>query len=72
MALAASGGVLSGILFDRLVKPVSPVVPQLSDTTGKLRLIPALTLVAVFTVGAMAIHLILKVFKIKIFNKVIR
>ena len=77
MALAASGGVLSGILYDRATKPTTPILPSLADSSApsffsSIKLIPTITAIAVITVGGVALHLLLKVFKIRLFGKVVK
>jgi hypothetical protein len=73
MALAASGGVLSGILIDKYVAPATPpiILPQ-TQTSGNFDFLKTAKLIGILTIGAVAVHLVLKLFKIKIFNKVIR
>jgi hypothetical protein len=79
MALAASGGVLSGILWDRTTKPApaDQVLPNQADQSAvsffsSIKIIPTLKLIAIITVGGVAIHLLLKVFKIRLFGKVVK
>jgi len=69
MALAASGGVLSGILYDKYTTPANPVLAASVNTNGKLDLMKTLKLIAIITAGAFALHTILKIFKIKIFGR---
>ena len=68
MALAASGGVLSGILFDKLAPGPEPTVPV--NTGGSFDFFKTVKLIGILTVGAFAVHLIIKMFGIKIFNRV--
>jgi hypothetical protein len=70
MALAASGGVLSGIIYDKVTSNPDPIM-LVNNPTG-FNFIKIVKVIAILTVGAFAIRLIVKMFGIKIFNKFTR
>lgn len=67
-ALFASGGVLSGILYEKNTSPANPVFTPATETEGKFDFFKTLKLIAIITAGGVAIHLLMKLFKIKLFG----
>ena len=76
MALAASGGVLSGVIYDKATTPATatpataPTVFGIKNSDGSINFMAALKLVGILAAGALIIHFVLKIFKIKLLNKV--
>lgn len=68
MLLASSAGVLSGILFDKMTPTPNPnpIIEPAIKTAGSFDFMKIIKLVGVLSAGAVALHFVLQLLKIKI------
>lgn len=72
MSLAASGGVLSGIFLEKQAPAIAPPISQITNTSGSFDFFKTLKLIGILTAGGVAIHLLMKLFKIKLFGRIVK
>lgn len=70
--LAALGGILSGIVYEKVTDAPEKVIIPATESAGKFDFLKTIKLIGIITAGGVAIHLLMKLFKIKLFGRIVK